>query len=105
MTQDTERELLRNFFGSYFHEDWSSEAQSPEAVIAKYIKTVTSEQMRLLSSAILNYSDRFQSDGELENSLYRDLGSYYAPSGAGISAKAWLKEIAHRLQGAAADSA
>ena len=34
---NTELELLKQFFGGYFHEDWRLETQTPDEALTEYI--------------------------------------------------------------------
>jgi hypothetical protein len=97
MNTQAQQSLLRNFFSCYFHEDWPCEAESPEAVVAGYLRTATARDVRSLGQAIREYSRRFAFEKDLEERLFTDLGCYYRPSAQGISAKAWLEDIADRL--------
>ena len=97
MNKQTQQSLLRNFFSGYFHEDWPREAESPAAAVAGYLRTATPSDARLLSQAIRTYSKEFASDRALEQELFTDLGCYYRPSEQGISAKAWLEDVADQL--------
>ena len=97
MNQQTQRALLLDFFGGYFHEDWPCEAESPQAVVAGYMRSATTHDILSLSQAIRDYSRNFASDGELEDRLFNDLGCYYRPSEQGMSARAWCNAIADQL--------
>ena len=97
MKKQTEQLLLGNFFSAYFHEDWPCEAETPEVVVAGYVRTATPSDVRSLAEAIRNYSAEFANDMELEEKLFKDLGCYYRPSAEGLSAKAWLESVANQL--------
>jgi hypothetical protein len=91
------QQLLGNFFSAYFHEDWPCEAESPEAVIAGYIRTAEPSDVRSLGKAVRDYSQAFADDKELEEKLFKELGCYYRPSAEGVSVKAWLENVANQL--------
>ena len=97
MNKETQQSLLSNFFSAYFHEDWPCDAESPEAVITEYVETATTSELRTLSQAIREYARGYNSDRELEEKLFSELGCYYRPSEQGISAKTWLETIANQL--------
>jgi hypothetical protein len=97
MSTESGQEVLKNFFSAYFNQDWHCDAESTEQVVAEYASLASAPQAKALAEAILNYSTRFASDQELENGLYRELGCYYLPSGDGLSAKDWLKNVASQL--------
>jgi hypothetical protein len=99
MINELQREILKNFFGGYFHQDWFYDAESTDAVVIEYVKDSKDEEVRALAEAIRNYSADFRSDAEIENKVYSEMGCYYVPSGDGLSAKMWLEGIASRLSG------
>lgn len=94
---DDSVKMLEEFFGTFFHEDFLVDAGSADAVITRYVDLMPKDHRLELSKAIRQYAATFSSDVELENSLYRELGCYYRPSGEQISARSWLKKIAHDL--------
>jgi len=97
MSNQANERLLSNFFGCYFHEDWTDDAANTEDVVAEYMRTTAPGALHELSAAILELSRRFGSDAELEEYLDSTLGSYYLPSFEGISAKAWLERVSSQL--------
>ena len=62
-------DLLRGFFGAYFHQDWELDAANTQEVVAQYVEVSTPEERRVLSQAILEYGNRFTDDRELEEAL------------------------------------
>ncbi len=97
MNTQEERALLRNFFSAYFHEDWPCDAETPEAVVAGYMRRAKVGDMRSLGAAIRSLCREFSDDRDLEITLFRDLGSYYRPSLDSVSARAWLEGVAREL--------
>jgi len=97
MSDSIQREMLSNFFSSYFHQDWFCDDDSTESVVREFSRTVTPSQKRELGEAIRAYSTHFDNDEELEKDLFASLGCYYRPSGDGLSAKAWLNGVADQL--------
>ena len=87
-------DLLRGFFGAYFHQDWELDAANTQEVVAQYVEVSTPEERRVLSQAILEYCNRFTDDRELEEALYRELYCEYPPSADGLTAKGWLESVA-----------
>lgn len=103
MTEKEDHKLLKDFFAAYFHQDWLSEEATPMAVVATYVDDRTDPaSLAKLSEAIRDYSERFASDTELEEDLFRRLGCFYLPSSDGLSAKNWLRAVAAVLLGSAA---
>jgi len=97
MSKQKQQSLLKSFFSGYFHEDWPCEAETPDAVIAGYLKTARPGDVRSLVDAIQAYSREFATDVELEERLFTELGCYYRPSSQGISARVWFEKIADLL--------
>ena len=87
MTTQAELSLLRDFFGAYFQEDWNCDAEDLESVVRSFVAEATPEERTVLADAIVKYAAGFASDNELEERLFRELGCYYMPPGAGTSCK------------------
>lgn len=73
------------------------DAATTEAVVEDYSLHHSVEDRLALSAAILKLSGALPSDAELERALDRELGSSYVPSLDGISAAAWLQNVAAQL--------
>ncbi len=97
MSTEKQLLLLRSFFSAYFHEDWICDDDGTKSVVTRYARNAAPADIRALGEAILDYSGGFESDRELEEELFKDLGCYYRPSGEGLSAKAWLEGVADQL--------
>lgn len=91
------KELLKQFFGVYFHEDWNVEAKDPKEIVAMYVADITEDHRRTVGRAILEYTDHVADDAELEEKLFSELGCYYAPGADGLTARDWLKMVAAQL--------
>jgi CdiI immunity protein len=89
--------LLKDFFSTYFHEDWALEAATPDEVVIGFARNAKSDVARALGEAMLDYSRRFKNDEDLENHLFYELGCYYPPSDSGLSARIWLTRMAGLL--------
>lgn len=95
--KENKHNLLKEFFGGYFHEDFLLDAKNANEVINNYVKGTTDQERTTLSNAIQSYVEMFADDEELERRLFFDLGCYYRPSAEGITAQDWLKKIAADL--------
>jgi hypothetical protein len=91
-----EFEGLSNFFGGYFHQDWTVGASSADEVIEKFVLDATPEEMRTVVAEINRLLEMKASDVDLENAL-RTFGSAYYFKADGFSASQWLKHIRTRL--------
>src|SRR5687768_5561627 len=89
--------LLEHFFGAHFHEDWAEEADTFEGVVKIYRGDGPAEAFVCMRDALLSLSAETANDQELEQRLYREFKCYFLPSGAGISARAWIAEVVHLL--------
>lgn len=103
MTTSRDFDELKNFFSSYFHEDWPEEAKDPAQVISCYLaQRCEAEDLRGLAAQIRRFINRFPDDNELERALFVELGSYYRPSADEVSPRMWLQEIASTFDAVAA---
>ncbi len=100
MMHETEMSLLRDFFSCYFHEDWSCDAESPDAVVAAYrISRVTEQHLQALGNAILHYSSNSVATGNWRTIYFLSWAAIFAPSGANLSSSQWLRKVASQLLG------
>ena len=90
-------DVLRNFFGGYFHEDWRHEEDSPEKVIAAYKARAPAKELKHLQESIVAYVQAHPDDAELDRCLFSDLGCYYTPRADNMSARDWLLTVAAHL--------
>ena len=91
-----ERELLFQFFGAYFHEDFVLEGK-PQEIVERFIKDTAPDQRMAIGRAIVKYCDALPTDSELREKLFRELGCYYDPTADGMSEREWLLGVAARL--------
>lgn len=94
-------EELHQFFGAYFHQDWTLEADSPDEVVRIFINDgfCRSELMNLATD-VETYADSKLNDAAAEEGLMSELGCYYLPSADNTGAKAWLCHVATLLRSA-----
>jgi hypothetical protein len=91
-----ERERLRQFFGSYFHQDWDIEYGTPEQALSAAIRAHES-QRKELGRLVELFVEEHPNDEDLDQELWRDLGCDYLPSADRMSSRAWLLSVAARL--------
>ncbi len=70
------------------------DAETTKEVVLEYKKTATADEAMRLREAIMSYLAQTEDVRTLETSLGAELGCYYLPSADGISAYAWLTEVA-----------
>lgn len=93
---------LKNFFSSYFHQDWPEDAKDPMEVISVALaQGWTPEELRVLTEQIRRFIHDHQNDEELEDAVFSELGAYYQPSADKVSARKWLEDVASTLTAAA----
>lgn len=92
----SERMALKQFFSSYFHQDWRYDAQTTTEVVYEYKRAASPPEIRRLREAIMKHLEQ-EDEKTLELSLESELGCYYLPSADGISAHAWLEQVAEIL--------
>lgn len=101
MTTELNLDALKDFFSAYFHEDWRSEAETPQGIVDIYSRGTTDRKVKAaLVVGLKQYAQSFADEKSLEDSLFMQLGCYYRPSLDGLSAKAWLLSVAERLAAA-----
>jgi hypothetical protein len=98
MTEKAEFLPLKQFFSTYFNEDWDYDAEDSDGILKKFALETTVEERRALASMIEKYVAAFKSDVEFGNSLFKELGSYYRPAADGLSSRAWLERIVELLR-------
>lgn len=103
MSASSEDSILKQFFAGYFHEDWPDDAKGSEQVVVDYLRAASGTEVTALADAITDLAHSGRSDAELEDTLFRELGCYYVPSGSGQSAKAWLEQLTTQLRASRTD--
>lgn len=88
---------LRNFFASYFHENWPYEADNVDEIVKTYAIKNEAEHLRTLSNSILYYIDGIKDDRDLDELLFEELRCYYVPPRDGIKTRDWLRRVAQIL--------
>jgi hypothetical protein len=98
MITDSQREILRQFFAGYFHQDWPLEADTPDQVISNYARQRSDRSALIeLRDAIIAFIADHPDDDDLADALFRELGCYYSPEALGESTKQWLLHVADEL--------
>ncbi len=90
---------LPQFFGGYFHEDWQVEAEDPDGIIDLYMSQADRDQRLGVAEGIDALITSDLSDEAISRMLFEELGCYYDPTPDGLSARAWLQQVSHRLKG------
>jgi hypothetical protein len=102
MTISNDYNDIKNFFSSYFHEDWLDEVKDPTQAISLYLaQGWDADHLLRLAEQIRRFTYSHPDNDGLEQALFLELGCYYKPSADAISAHDWLEGIALTLAAAA----
>jgi len=96
-SQENDEELMFQFIGGNFHQDWPYDFDSESAVVLDYRKNVGPAEAHALEAAI----DRVLQRGLTEEALIRmleDYGMATEPIGSDGTATGWLRETANELR-------
>lgn len=94
-----ELDVLRSFFGAYFHQDWTLDASDPDHIVKMFLDDAARsyEELVLLARLIVAIASRAVDDAALERALFAELQCYYLPSADGLSAREWLRHVSSLL--------
>lgn len=84
---------LRQFFGSYFHQDWDIEGDTWEAIIKAYQGANDPRQQRFVSAQIDSLIKDFESGYVDSDTFLSDFYCEYNPAADGLSILEWLTKI------------
>ncbi|WP_080922035.1 MULTISPECIES: contact-dependent growth inhibition system immunity protein [Pseudomonas] len=88
---------LHDFFGAYFHQDWTVEHETAEQVLDAFLAESDLESLRAVQLELNFFLQRRWSEEELRKYLLRELSCYYSYWNAWKTGKAWLQHIARKL--------
>lgn len=87
---------LENFFSAYFHQDWTVEHDTPEAVVDYYLDSEPVGEVARVREDLDRLLAQDLEEDELAQKV-QDFGSYYDPSADGASYRDWLSGLSERL--------
>lgn len=90
-------DLIKDFLGSEFHQDWDLESSSPDDVVTAYIEKSSGEHLRMLGNSLISYLKEIKNDDELDSRLFSELKCEFYPKGIGLSTRDWLQSLARRF--------
>jgi len=96
-SQEHDSEVLSQFIGGHFNQDWPHDFDSESAVVLDYRKNVGPEKANAVAAAI----DRVLQRGFTEEALTQileDYGLTTEPIGSDGTAAGWLRETASELR-------
>jgi len=87
---------LENFLSAYFHQDWRSEHDTADAVVAYFVDSEDDEQLAEVRADLARLFAQDLDEIALANRL-RALGSEYDPTLDGSSWRDWLASLRERF--------
>jgi len=98
-----EIERLRQFFGAYFHQDWSLDAPDADGIIDRFIADAPDRATLASLAALIDaFREGQRAEAQLERALHTELWCEFVPSAAGMRTSAWLQHVSRRLRNATA---
>jgi hypothetical protein len=93
----TDDEILARFFGSVFHQDWSVNFDSSEAVVAQFFRDHVDKKELVAIVRALRKLLAFDANEETMLVRLVELDCELYPPGLGLTARAWLTDVAEKL--------
>jgi hypothetical protein len=84
-------ERLRQFFGSYFHQDWDIDGDSWREVLEVYFRVASPAKLRQLRDDLAALLGSVDDDDELGNYLFERLRNEYEPEEENYHQ--WLEQL------------
>ncbi|MBV4496783.1 hypothetical protein HU715_015610 [Pseudomonas sp. SWRI12] len=88
---------LHDFFGAYFHQDWSAEHESAEQVLEAFLAESGVEILKTVQQELDVLLGKKENELELREYLLKELSCYYSYWNTWEVGKVWLRHIASRL--------
>ena len=88
---------LHDFFGAYFHQDWTVEHDTAEQVIDAFLAESDFEDLMTAWKELDVLIDQKRDEQVLREYLLTELSCYYCYWNAWESGESWLRHIANRL--------
>lgn len=85
---------LHQFLGGYFHQDWTLDYSSSEAVLHSFIDDSSPDERALIAAQLREVMAL--PDSQLADAVL-DLGAYYDPTPDGRTMREWLQEMSNAL--------
>jgi phenylalanyl-tRNA synthetase beta subunit len=89
---------LTQFFSSYFHQDWTLEANSPSEVVENYRNSESPESIEGALAELNKLLEMPIAEPDLETFILEELGCYYSPEADNQTVKEWLHLVQESLK-------
>ena len=89
---------LTQFFSSYFHQDWTLEANSPSEVVENYRNSESPESIEGALAELNKLLEMPIAEPDLETFILEELGCYYNPEADNQTVKEWLHLVQESLK-------
>jgi hypothetical protein len=89
----------QDFFGSYFHQDWTVEHDTPDQVIADFLQTSDAETLLSINKELRALLKQNKEELVLREYLLKELSCYYCYWNEWESGRAWLMHVQATLHG------
>src|SRR5262249_30147288 len=91
-----DRQILFQFFGRYFHQDWAVDDPDWASVVRRYARDVGPVQAGHTSRLVRGLIAENRSE-DVVASVLDGLGCYFCPPGTGLTYQTWLAELVKAL--------
>lgn len=88
---------LTQFFSSYFHQDWTLEANSPSEVVKNYRNSESPESIEAALAELNKLLEMPIALADLETFILDELGCYYNPEADNQTVREWLESVQNSL--------
>lgn len=88
---------LHNFFGSYFHQDWTVEYETAEQILDAFLTESHINELMKVQRELNALLAQKLDEPTLRNHLLRNLSCYYCYWISWESGESWLRHIAIKL--------
>jgi hypothetical protein len=92
----TEYPYLQQFLGAYFHQDWTLDDSSADAVIERFKRENDAEMIDGVKGELTQFLASHASDDQLSRALTA-LGCEYHAPGDNLSYREWLRHVRDAL--------
>jgi hypothetical protein len=93
----TDDETLARFFGSVFHQDWCVDFDSSDAVVAQFFRDHPDKKELVAIVRALRKLLAIDADEETMLARLVELDCELYPPGLGLTARAWLSDVAEKF--------